>query len=65
VAIEDSGRPLAEGIISTQRNLAPEIPNRADVDAILREMFEEVVIGGADPQTALDAAVAEANETLP
>jgi putative chitobiose transport system substrate-binding protein len=61
VAIEESGRPLAEGVISKQENILPEIQKQKEVEEIVKQMFEAVVFGGADAQTALDDAVAQAN----
>lgn len=64
VAIEELARPLAEGIISQQTNIMPEIPQPADVNEIVRAAFESVVFGGADAQTALTDAVQKANALL-
>lgn len=64
VAIEELARPLAEGIISQQTNIMPEIPQPADVNEIVRAAFESVVFGDADAQTALTDAVQQANALL-
>lgn len=64
VAIEELARPLAEGIISKQTNILPEIPQPADVNEIVRAAFESVVFGDADAQTALSEAVQKANALL-
>lgn len=64
VAIEDQIRPIAESIISQQKNILPEIPNQADVNDIVRQAIEAALFGGTDPQTALSDAVAQANELI-
>jgi ABC-type glycerol-3-phosphate transport system substrate-binding protein len=64
VAIEELARPLAEGIISKQTNILPEIPQPADVNEIVRAAFESVVFGDADAQAALSEAVQKANALL-
>lgn len=61
VAIEDQIRPLAEGIISQQKNILPEILNQADVNDVVRQAIEAALFGDADPQTALTEAVQQAN----
>lgn len=64
VAIEDQIRPIAEGIISQQKNILPEIPNQAEVNDIVRQAIEAALFGGVDPQTALSNAVEQANALL-
>lgn len=64
VAIEDQIRPIAESIISQQKNILPEIPNQADVNEVVRQAIEGALFGGVDPQTALTEAVQEANELI-
>ncbi len=64
VAIEDQIRPIAESIISQQKNILPEIPNQAEVNDIVRQAIEAALFGGVDPQTALSDAVAQANELI-
>lgn len=64
VAIEDQIRPLAQGIISQQKNILPEIPNQAEVNDIVRQAIEAALFGGTDPQTALTDAVQQANELI-
>lgn len=62
--IEDSARPLALDLISAQRNILPSIPNKADVNEIVRRAVEAAIFNGADAQEALSDAVAEANALL-
>lgn len=64
VAIEDQIRPIAESIISQQRNILPEIPNQAEVNDVVRQAIEAALFGGVDPQTALTDAVQQANELI-
>ncbi|MBC8159907.1 MAG: sugar ABC transporter substrate-binding protein [Roseiflexaceae bacterium] len=64
VAIEDQIRPLAEGIISQQQNILPEIPEQADVNDVVRQAIEAALFGDADPQTALTDAVEQANALI-
>ena len=62
--VEDSARPLAFDIISQQENILPSIPNKAEVNEIVRRAVEAAIFDGADPQQALSDAVAEANALL-
>jgi ABC-type glycerol-3-phosphate transport system substrate-binding protein len=64
VAIEDQIRPLAESIISQQKNILPEIPSQAEVNDIVRQAIEAALFGDTDPQTALSEAVKQANDLL-
>ncbi len=64
VAIEDQIRPLAQGIISQQKNILPEIPNQAQVNDVVRQAIEAALFGGVDPQKALSDAVQEANALI-
>jgi ABC-type glycerol-3-phosphate transport system substrate-binding protein len=64
VAIEDQIRPIAQEIISQQKNILPEIPNQAEVNEVVRQAIEQALFGGVDPQTALSDAVAQANELI-
>jgi ABC-type glycerol-3-phosphate transport system substrate-binding protein len=62
--IEDSARPLAFDLISQQENILPTIPNKADVNEVVRRAVEAAVFDGANPQQALSDAVEEANALL-
>lgn len=64
VAIEDQIRPIAREIISSQKNILPEIPNQAEVNEVVRQAIEAALFGGVDPQTALTDAVTQANELI-
>ena len=63
-AVEDSARPLAKDIIATYADIVPTIPNKADVNEIVRKAVESALVGGVDAQKALSDAVAQANATL-
>jgi ABC-type glycerol-3-phosphate transport system substrate-binding protein len=64
VAIEESVRPIASQIISTQKDLMPELPagvSSADVNQIILKHVQEALFNNVPAQEALDAAVEEAN----
>ena len=63
--IEDSARPLAEDIISKQKNIMPSIPKKADVNAIVAKAVESAVFNNVPAQQALTDAVTQANALLP
>ena len=63
-AIEDQVRPLAEGIISTQADIMPEIPMPKDVNELVRQAVESALFNGVDPQVALTEAVEAANKLI-
>lgn len=65
-AIEDSARPLAGGIISTYADIVPTVPNKADVNEIVRKAIESALFGDAPvpAQQALTDAVNQANALL-
>jgi putative chitobiose transport system substrate-binding protein len=62
--VEDSARPLAFDLISQAENILPSIPNKADVNEIVRQAVEQALFNGGDPQQVLSDAVAQANELL-
>lgn len=64
VAIEESVRPLAEGIISKQADIMPEIPAAKDVNDIVVKAVQSALFGGGDPQKVLTDAVTEANKLV-
>ena len=47
--IEDSARPLAEGIISTYADIVPTIPKKADVNQIVLKAVEKALFGEVPP----------------
>ena len=63
-AIEDSARPLAEGIISTYQDIVPTIPKKVDVNAIVLKAVEEALFNKVPAQQALSDAVAAANKLI-
>ena len=48
----------------TALNILPSIPNKADVNDIVRQAVEQAIFNGADPQQVLSDAVAQANALL-
>ncbi|HKF85637.1 MAG TPA: extracellular solute-binding protein [Candidatus Limnocylindrales bacterium] len=63
-AVEDSARPLAKDIIATYADIVPTIPNKADVNEIVRKAIESALVGGVDAQTALSGAATAANALI-
>jgi len=63
-AIEDSAKPLAKDTIATYADIVPTIPNKAQVNDVVLQHIQSALFSGVDPQKALDAAVAEANELI-
>ena len=63
-AIEDSVRPIARDIVSTYADIVPTVPNKADVNEIVRKAVESAIFADVPAQQALSDAVAEANKLL-
>ena len=63
--IEDSARPLAKSLIEKQQNILIPIPNKKDVNDIVRQAVEAALFGGVSAQEALSDAVTKANALLP
>ncbi|MDR3574505.1 MAG: extracellular solute-binding protein [Anaerolineaceae bacterium] len=64
VAIEESVRPLAKGLISQQADIMPQIPQPSDVNEIVRKAIEQALFNGVPAQKALDGAVTQANALI-
>jgi putative chitobiose transport system substrate-binding protein len=62
--IEDSARPIAKDIVSTYADIVPSVPNKKDVNEIVKKAIESALFSGVDPQKALSDAVAQANPLL-
>ena len=62
--VEDSARLLARELIEQEQNILPSIPNKAEVNDLVRQAVEQALFNGADPQAALSEAVAAANELI-
>jgi putative chitobiose transport system substrate-binding protein len=62
--IEDSARPLAREIIENQQNILPPIPEKADVNDIVRQAVEAALFAGVPAQEALSDAVEQANALI-
>jgi putative chitobiose transport system substrate-binding protein len=63
-AIEDSARPIARETISTYADIVPTIPNKAEVNEVVRKAVESALFGGVPAQQALSQAVADANALI-
>ena len=63
-AVEDSARPLAEGIISTYQDIVPTIPKKADVNAVVLKAVEQALFNKVPAKQALTDAVAAANKLI-
>ena len=64
VAIEDSAKPIAKDIVSKYADIVPTIPNKADVNEIVRLAVEEALFNNVPAQQALTDAVEQANALL-
>ncbi len=64
VAIEDSAKPIARDIVSRYADIVPTIPNKADVNEIVRQAVEAALFNDVPAQEALSDAVAQANALL-
>jgi putative chitobiose transport system substrate-binding protein len=63
-AIEDAARSIAKETVATYQDIVPTVPNKADVNDIVRKAVESAIFGGVPVQEALDKAVADANKLL-
>jgi putative chitobiose transport system substrate-binding protein len=63
-AIEDSARSIAKDTVATYQDIVPTVPNKADVNDVVKKAVESALFGGVSPQEALDKAVADANKLL-
>ena len=63
-AVEDSARPLAEGIISTYQDIVPTIPKKADVNEVVLKAIEQALFNKVPAKQALSDAVAAANKLI-
>jgi putative chitobiose transport system substrate-binding protein len=65
-AIEDSARPIAGEIIATYADIVPAVPNKAEVNDIVKRHIESALFGDnpVPAQQALTAAVQEANAAI-
>ena len=50
--------------MATYQDIVPTVPNKADVNDIVRKAIESAIFGEVAPQAALDKAVADANKLL-
>jgi putative chitobiose transport system substrate-binding protein len=63
-AVEDSARPLAEGIISTYQDIVPTIPKKADVNQLVLKAVESALFNKVPAKQALTEAVTAANKLI-
>jgi ABC-type glycerol-3-phosphate transport system substrate-binding protein len=63
-AVEDSARGLAKDTVATYQDIVPTVPNKADVNDVVKKAVESAIFGGVSAQEALDKAVADANKLL-
>jgi ABC-type glycerol-3-phosphate transport system substrate-binding protein len=64
VAIEESVRPLAKGLISQQADIMPQIASPLDVNEIVKKAVEQALFNGVPAQKALTDAVTQANALI-
>jgi putative chitobiose transport system substrate-binding protein len=63
-AIEDSARPVARETVSKYADIVPTVPNKADVNEVVKKAVESALFADVPAQQALSAAVQEANALL-
>ncbi len=56
--------PLAKETVATYQDIVPTVPNKADVNDIVRKAIESALFNKVAPQAALDQAVADANKLI-
>jgi putative chitobiose transport system substrate-binding protein len=64
VAIEESVRPLAKGLISVQADIMPEIPKFQEVNQIVLDAVQSALFNNVPAQQALTDAVTKANALI-
>ena len=64
MAVEDSARPFAEGIISTYADIVPAIPKQADVNQIVLQAVEQALFSKVPAKKALSDAATAANKLI-
>jgi putative chitobiose transport system substrate-binding protein len=63
-SVEDGARGIAKDTIATYQDIVPTVPNKADVNDVVKKAVESAIFGGVSAQEALDKAVADANKLL-
>jgi putative chitobiose transport system substrate-binding protein len=63
-AIEDSARSLAKDTVATYQDIVPTVPDKADVNDIVRKAVESAIFNNVPAQEALDKAVEDANKHI-
>lgn len=64
VAIEDSAKPIAKDVVSRLADIVPTVPNKADVNEIVRQAVEAALFNNVPAQDALTDAVNQANALI-
>ena len=64
VAIEDSAKPVAKGIIAQYSDIVPTIPKKADVNTVVLNAVQSALFNNVPAQKALDDAVTAANKLI-
>ena len=64
VAIEDSAKPIAKEVVSRLADIVPAVPNKADVNEIVRQAVEAALFNNVPAQDALTDAVNQANALI-
>ena len=63
-SVEDGARGIAKDTVATYQDIVPTVPNKADVNDVVKKAVESAIFGGVSAQEALDKAVADANKLL-
>lgn len=64
VAIEDSAKPIAKDIVSRLADIVPTIPEKQQVNEIVRQAVESALFNNVPAQQALSDAVQQANDLI-
>jgi putative chitobiose transport system substrate-binding protein len=64
VAIEDSAKPIAKDVVSRLADIVPTIPEKQQVNEIVRQAVESALFNNVPAQQALSDAVQQANDLI-
>jgi multiple sugar transport system substrate-binding protein len=62
--IEDAARPIARDVVSKLADIVPTVPNKQEVNEVVRRHIEEALFNEVPAQQALTDAVEEANALI-
>ena len=62
--IEDAARPIAKDVVSKLADIVPTVPNKQEVNEVVRRHIEEALFNDVPAQQALTDAVEEANALI-